>query len=223
MHSFRKHQEPGERCGRGMFRRRVPGRIVRVRDFDSPLGTSQTTTVSWDTTFVASGAFLIRVKADIQDQVPESNEGNNERTEQIIVMPGPVLLASPNALSFGYSPTQQAFSIWNSGGGVLNYSVDANRPWLGVSPGSGTCAVGATNLTTVTIDGSGLLIGTTAAFWLDHSAGSERLGAILLRKASKVTPARHRQVSSISFSLAIQTHDYHHANSTTAVQGHSSF
>ncbi|MCX6928159.1 MAG: hypothetical protein NT154_33860 [Verrucomicrobia bacterium] len=129
-------------------------------------------------------AALVRytqAKADIQDQVPESNEGNNERTEQIIVMPGPVLRASPNALSFGYSPTQQTFSIWNSGGGLLNYSVDANRPWLGVSPGSGTCVAGETNQTIVTIDVSGLLIGTnTGLVTISSAVGTSNVPATVI-------------------------------------------
>ncbi len=168
---------PAGTCSAGVYR---DGSFV-YQTFVPPLGTNQTTTISWNTTFAASGAFLIRVKADINDQVPESNEGNNERTEPIIVMPGPVLRVSPSALTFGYSPTEQTFSLWNGGGGVLGYSVDANRPWLGVFPGGGTCAPGETNVTSVSIDVSGLLIGTnTGTITVSSSVGTSSIAVTVI-------------------------------------------
>lgn len=140
------------------------------------MATNQTTTISWSTTFPSSGNFTICVKADINNQVPESNEGNNELCETVTLLPGPVLRVSLTALTFGYSPTEQTFEIWNNGGGLLGYSVDANRPWLGVFPGGGTCAAGETNQITVSIDVSGLLIGShTGAVAVASTTGTSNI------------------------------------------------
>jgi hypothetical protein len=66
--------------------------------------------------------------------------------------------------------------LWNSGGGVLGYSVDANRSWIEVFPGGGACAAGETNQITVSIDVSGLLIGThTGAVTVAATTGTSNI------------------------------------------------
>ena len=53
----------------------------------------------------------------------------------------PVILRSPASFTLtsmvGTSPSSQAFTVTNSGGSLLAYSVTTNAPWLSVSPASG--------------------------------------------------------------------------------------
>lgn len=138
------------------------------------LAGGQTTTVSPSITFPASGSITIRVEADVYDNVFESYENNNERSEIIVVSPGPILRLVTNSFSFGYSPNQQTLAIWNGGGGSFIYSLSANRPWI-IALTNGICST-QTNYHTVSIDVSGLLIGThTGLVAVASSAGTSNI------------------------------------------------
>ena len=73
----------------------------------------------------------------------------------------PAIAINREQLNFGYEiggnlPGSQTFSISNSGGGTLNWTVSDNADWLNCSPSSGTNSGGVT----VSIDPTGLSPGT---------------------------------------------------------------
>jgi len=70
----------------------------------------------------------------------------------------PVLSVSTSALDFGASSTDLAFEAWNSGGGTLSYALSDDRPWIGVSPESGT-STGEHDSIAVEVSRSGLAPG----------------------------------------------------------------
>jgi len=67
----------------------------------------------------------------------------------------PALSISTSALDYGTSSTDLAFEAWNSGGGTLSYALSDDRPWISVSPESGT-STGEHDSITVTVTRSGL-------------------------------------------------------------------
>lgn len=150
---------------------------VFINEFPVPgLAPGMTFNILWQLGFPSAGTFQVCAKADNRNQIIETDEGNNQSCTIVNVMPGPILGISPGSLNFGYAPTEQTLNLWNSGGDVLGYSVDANRPWIGVFPGGGTCGAGETNLIIVSIDVSGLLIGThTATVTVASTAGTSNI------------------------------------------------
>jgi len=78
----------------------------------------------------------------------------------------PTILLSPTSLSpstsVGASPASQSFTVQNTGGGTLNYSVGVDQTWLSVSPTSGTSTTGV-NTHTVSYSTASLSAGTYAA------------------------------------------------------------
>jgi hypothetical protein len=73
----------------------------------------------------------------------------------------PAIAVNREQLNFGYEiggnlPGSQIFSISNSGGGTLNWTVNDNAEWLNCSPTSGTNS----GVVTVSIDPTGLSSGT---------------------------------------------------------------
>jgi Tol biopolymer transport system component len=77
--------------------------------------------------------------------------------------PQPQIGVSPLSLSFGafmgLNPADQLITVWNSGGGALDYTVVDDAAWLSVTPASGTLTP---QDHTVSIDVAGLAIGTYA-------------------------------------------------------------
>ena len=79
--------------------------------------------------------------------------------------PQPQIGVSPLSLSFGtvlgLSPASQLLTVWNSGGGALNYTIAVDQSWLSVSPLSGTSASPSDGKGhDVTVASSSLPIGT---------------------------------------------------------------
>ncbi|MCP4691308.1 MAG: hypothetical protein GY859_24895, partial [Desulfobacterales bacterium] len=69
----------------------------------------------------------------------------------------PVLEVNPTFLDFGAANGQMVFKIFNTGGGVLNWSVaDGGQGWLSATPGSGNTASGDSDAITVDVDRAGL-------------------------------------------------------------------
>ncbi|MGB9587293.1 MAG: malectin domain-containing carbohydrate-binding protein, partial [Armatimonadota bacterium] len=75
----------------------------------------------------------------------------------------PIIGISPNSLSpscvIGANAPSQAFSVENTGSGILNYSISDNATWLSVSPNSGSSS-GEQDVITVNYSTSGLGVGT---------------------------------------------------------------
>jgi len=72
----------------------------------------------------------------------------------------PVIGYSPSSFSFtavegGDNPSDQTLSIWNAGGGTLNWSVSDDAAWLSLSPTGGTDA----GTVTLSVDINGMSIG----------------------------------------------------------------
>ena len=79
--------------------------------------------------------------------------------------PDPPLIAlTPTSLSYettqGTNPSAKSFTVKNDGGGTLEYTVSSNRNWLGLSRTSGSLAGGASQSVSVSVDASGLAVGT---------------------------------------------------------------
>jgi len=119
-----------------------------------------TVTVSRTVQAPAAGAVTITVHTDWNNEIGETNETNNSRSEGITVLPGQVLCVSTNASGFEYAPNQQAFDVWNGGNGTLVFTTSANRAWIATDPPAGS-STGPAETVTVTIDVAGLLVGVT--------------------------------------------------------------
>jgi uncharacterized repeat protein (TIGR01451 family) len=81
--------------------------------------------------------------------------------------PLPTIAFSPSSLIFsategGANPPGQTLSIWNSGGGILNWSVSDNATWLTLSPTSGS-STGEMDNVAVSVDISGMKPGSYGA------------------------------------------------------------
>jgi len=81
------------------------------------------------------------------------------------VTPSPQILTAPTGMDFsaslgGGNPTPQTLDIWNSGGGILSYTVEDDANWLSVYPTEGTATGETHGLHTVSVDISGLGEGT---------------------------------------------------------------
>ena len=78
--------------------------------------------------------------------------------------PQPLIALTPTTLTYetteGTNPLDKSFTVKNDGGGTLDYTVSSNRNWLGVSRTSGSLGAGATHSVTVSVDASGLVVGT---------------------------------------------------------------
>lgn len=77
------------------------------------------------------------------------------------------IAASPSSFSFNAqqgepSPPNQTLSIWNSGNGMLSWSISDSAPWLSVSPTSGSSA-GEMDGVSLSVDTFGMTTGNYAA------------------------------------------------------------
>jgi hypothetical protein len=88
----------------------------------------------------------------------------------------PVIGCNPSSLNFsgekgGINPPDQILFIQNSGGGSLNWSVDAGNSWITVSPGSGVCGPG-NNPVTLGINIGGIAAGDYSGSITISAAGA---------------------------------------------------
>ncbi len=79
----------------------------------------------------------------------------------------PAIAVSPLSFSFSVeqeepSPPNQTLSIWNSGNGMLSWSISDSAPWLSVSPTSGSSAGEMDNIS-LSVDTFGMITGNYAA------------------------------------------------------------
>lgn len=72
--------------------------------------------------------------------------------------PDPALTVSTSSLDFGTGDTQKTFTITNSGGGTLEWSISESEAWLTVAPANGT-TTSETDQITVTVDRENLPVG----------------------------------------------------------------
>jgi Tfp pilus assembly protein PilN len=94
-----------------------------------------------------------------------------DKTYEINVNEAPILGVSPsppsltfNAAEGGDNPPPQEVTIYNSGGGDLNWIAEENVPWLSVNPSSGTATTADPSVMSVSVDITGLTAGTHTGF-----------------------------------------------------------
>lgn len=83
----------------------------------------------------------------------------------LTVTPAPEMSINPTGMSFaatagGANPATQTLSVTNSGGGTLIWGAGSDATWLSVSPQSGATPSGTTSTATVSVNISGLAVGT---------------------------------------------------------------
>ena len=110
---------------------------------------------TWNTANMAAGTYYIYAIFS------DSLNGNRTYARWPIVIDhnvptAPTISLNKSSLDFGSSGTSGSFTISNSGGGTLNWSVTDNRSWLSASPTSGQNA----GTITVTVSRTGLSAGT---------------------------------------------------------------
>ncbi|MBN2424943.1 MAG: hypothetical protein JXB44_07980 [Calditrichaceae bacterium] len=85
----------------------------------------------------------------------------------------PVMSVSPSSLNFGTSTTSIGFTISNTGGGTLNWTITDDQSWLSVSQTSGSTAAGNTSNLTASVDRSELSAGDySGTITITPNAGS---------------------------------------------------
>lgn len=105
--------------------------------------------------------------------VTEPTEPTAEGSDGPTAAPGR-LVASPRSVDLGTSGGRRV-TVTNRGGTTLSWTVDAENPWLAVTPASGTLAPGQSRALSVTARRSGLPEGSSS-------------GAIRVRWADGATP-----------------------------------
>ena len=106
----------------------------------STSGPAVTHTVQYSTASLAAGTYTATIT------VSDPNASNNPQTISVsltITAPArPTIALSPTSLTAtavqGSSPANGSFTVANSGGGTLNYTITDNATWLSVSPTSGS-------------------------------------------------------------------------------------
>lgn len=140
------------------------------------IGWSASSNASWLTASPASGtaasSSTVSVGVNVAGLAPgtytgaitvsSASAGNSPRTVQVTLnVATPQIGVNPTSLTFttgsgGANPPGKTISITNTGVGTLNWTATDNRPWITVSPTSGT----APSTLTVSVNKAGLPLGT---------------------------------------------------------------
>jgi hypothetical protein len=130
----------------------------------STTGAPQTITVQYDTALLPAGTYPAVIAVS---DVDAANDPQTIAVTLTISPPAPptILLnktsLAPQATE-GSSPPDDIFTVSNSGGGILNYTVSVDADWLFVSPESGS-TTGPADTITVQYETASLAAGTYAA------------------------------------------------------------
>lgn len=99
-----------------------------------------------------------------------------DKTYEINVNEAPIMEVSPLALDFGTlvqggsNPPSQEVTIYDRGGGDLNWIAEESVSWLSVSPPSGIATSGESSVMNVSVDITGLPVGLhTGEIYIDGS------------------------------------------------------
>jgi Viral BACON domain len=113
-----------------------------------------TTEGEYDATFSTAGLQTVSVVAVDNNGVP-----SEPATIAITVLNKPALAVSTTSISLGLSSNSATFSITNTGGGTLQWSISSDAAWLTVSPTSGSTSAVA-SIVTVTAQTTNLAAGS---------------------------------------------------------------
>jgi hypothetical protein len=135
-------------------------------------------TVTIDTTGLDKGLY----GCDIQITTNGGGDGIFNVTLNIISQTYPALAFYPQSHYFGILMEgvieETTFDIWNSGTGTVSYELSWDEPWVSVSPTSGSSS-GEHDLITVTIDTTGLPLGSSQECYIDiTSNGGNKVFAL---------------------------------------------
>jgi|GEM_PF-5674801 len=85
-----------------------------------------------------------------------------------------VNVSSSLVCTVAVNPPPQTLTVTNSGGGTLNWTAAGNRPWLSVSPASGSLGAGVSAPITVSFNQAGMTRGTySGAITISGNAPSQ--------------------------------------------------
>ena len=142
---------------------------------------------SWNTDEYADGnAHTLFAKA--YDSA--NNEGLSSVVTITIPAPEPLLSVTPTSLDFGETESHKTFTITNSGGETLTWSITDSQEWITVSPISGTTTT-ETEQITVTLNKSALTPGSYNGTITITSNGGDAILTVataVLAPALSVTP-----------------------------------
>ncbi len=121
-------------------------------------GEEDTITVTYSTSGLSGGTYNANIT------ITDAGAGNSPITIPVTLTVIPPLISTSETSLFpvcqvGRNATSQTFTVSNSGGATLNYSISDNQIWLSVSPTSGT-STGEENTLTVTYNTTGLAEGS---------------------------------------------------------------
>jgi hypothetical protein len=134
----------------------------------SPLSDLQlpANTTSYTATVTSAGSYSWRVRAKGNGTTYCDSGWSSCCPFTVPPAPQPILSLTPSSLSQtvrqGHNSPSQSFEVWNSGSGLLNYTIATNAAWVSVSPNSGASS-GATNTHSVTYNTAGLAVGSYSA------------------------------------------------------------
>jgi hypothetical protein len=125
-------------------------------------GASKSVQVSVASSSLAAGAYNGTVT--VSGNAPNSPQAVAVQLTVTAVDPDPQIAVDPGSLAFetqeGSNPGPKNFTIQNSGGGTLNWSVGDDRNWLSVGPGSGSATGGSSSTAQVSVNAASLGAGT---------------------------------------------------------------
>ncbi len=140
------------------------GWLSEIPENGTSSGEHNNVTVSVNVTGMSDGDYT----ANITINAPGAN--NTPQVVPVslhISVPPPMIFFSPTSLSFsavagGANPENQTLEIWNSGGGMLNWSLSNDAGWLSEIPENGTSS-GEHNNVTVSVNITGMSDGDYTA------------------------------------------------------------
>jgi hypothetical protein len=130
----------------------------------SSTGETDDVTLSVDITGMSAGSY----SATITIAAPGATNTTQTATVSLTINPpAPTISYSPSSFTFtategDANPADQTLSIFNSGGGSLDWSVSDDAGWLSLAPPSGT-STGEMDEVTLSVDITGMSVGSYSA------------------------------------------------------------
>lgn len=168
-------------------------------------GEADTITVNYSTSGLAVGTYNATIT------VTDSNASNNPQTIPVTltVLAKPTITRSPATLSptciQGTNATSQSFTIQNTGGQTLSYTISDDQTWLSETPTSGT-STGEVDTITVNYSTSSLGVGTyNATITITDANASNNPQTIAVTLTVTAKPTITRSPSTLTPSCAAGT------------------
>jgi hypothetical protein len=157
-------------------------------------GEQDTIAVSYSTSGLSAGSY----SGTIIITDPSADNSPLTVSVNLTINPSPpsIALSTTSVSNFateGSNAPSQTFSVWNSGGTTLNYSISDNRGWLSCSPSTGA-STGEQDNITVSYSTSGLSAGSYSATITISDSGADNspqtIGVSLSIAESSLPPSK---------------------------------